>query len=357
VRVARCPGCGRHLSEEAVRCPLCGLDLSGEPVPLEAGSGAEVSVVARRPLSVLLVLAGAAVMAVAVGLSRSPAAPVENAAGPPAPPPVVGPGVDSGEPGRVWPPAGPYEGGQNNAAVWTGSDLVLWRGAEVGRNLDGSIYRPATKRWQQVAPGPLPSRVASAVVWSGREVLVWGGLGAGGAPVGDGAAYDPALDRWRAMSPAPLDARVPLVAAWTGSEFLVAGARSGGKLTEAAAWNPETDRWRALPPLPVALTDAIVAWTGAELVVFGGVTSPGHPGAASARLRGASYEPVSDRWRTLSASPLPPPVFSGVWTGKQLLVWNQALRSASYDPRADRWGRVDTVRSGVASPPEPLSGD
>jgi hypothetical protein len=352
VRVARCPGCGRHLPEEAVGCPLCGLDLSAEPVPLEvAGYGAEVAAmpVHSRPVAGWLLLAGIAAAALAVGLWRSPT--VDDAASPPRP--IVGPAVGAGEPGRVWPPAGPYEGGQNNAAVWTGSELVLWRGAEAGRNLDGSVYRPATKRWQQVAPGPLPSRVASAVVWSGREVLVWGGLAAGGAPVGDGAAYDPALDRWRAMSPAPLDARVPLVAAWTGSEFLVAGARSGGKRTEAAAWNPDTDRWRTLPSLPVALTDAIGAWTGSELIVFGGTTTPGHPGAAPPRLRGAAYDPVTDRWRSLAASPLPPPVFSGVWTGKQLLVWNQSLRSASYDPRADRWGRLDTVRSGVATASAP----
>jgi hypothetical protein len=306
----------------------------------------------RRPLIRWLVVAGVAA-ALAVGLSSGPR-PEERAAGPPRPPPVIAPAVDAGEPGRVWPPAGPYEGGQNNAAVWTGSELVLWRGAQAGRNLDGSVYRPETKRWQQVTPGPLPSRVASAVVWSGREVLVWGGLAAGGAPVGDGAAYDPRLDRWRPMSPGLLDARVPLVAAWTGSEFLVAGARSGGKLTEAAAWNPETDRWRRLPPVPVGLADAIGAWTGRELVVFGGVSSPGHPGVGYTRLRGAAYDPVTDRWRVLSPSPLPAPVFSGVWTGRELVVWNQALRSATYNPGTDRWGGLNTVRSGVASPP---SGD
>jgi hypothetical protein len=351
VRVARCTGCGCRVAEEAVRCSACGLDLSGEPVPLEAGIGDDV-VEPRRRLSVGVVLGVVMAVAVAVGLLSGPR-PDEGAASPPAPPPVIGPAADVSEPGRVWPPAGPYEGGQNNAAVWTGSELVLWRGAEAGRNLDGSVYQPETKRWREVTPGPLPSRVASAVIWSGREVLVWGGLAAGGHPVGDGAAYDPRLDRWRAMAPAPLDARVPLVAAWTGSEFLVAGARSGGRLTEAAAWDPETDRWRALAPIPVGLTDAIGAWTGQELILFGGVSSPGHPGAAYARLRGAAYNPVTDRWRVLSTSPLPAPVFSGVWTGSQLVVWNAGLGSATYDPGVDRWGGLNTVRSGVASPPAP----
>jgi hypothetical protein len=139
VRVARCTGCGSRLAEDVVRCPACGLDLSAEPLPLETGPGNDVAEARRLPLGVLLVAAAA--VAVAAGVFNSPR-PDKGAASPPAPPPLMGPVADVSEPGRVWPPAGPYEGGQNNAAVWTGSELVLWRGAEAGRNLDGAVYRP-----------------------------------------------------------------------------------------------------------------------------------------------------------------------------------------------------------------------
>jgi hypothetical protein len=121
----------------------------------------------------------------------------------------------------------------------------------------------------------------------------------------DGAAYDPTADRWRRLPPAPLASRSWHAAAWTGREMLVWGgtrpARAGRSevaLADGAAYQPATRSWRPIPPAPLAGDTAV--WTGAELLAFGRVGA-----GASPRLGGAAYDPRGGRWRRLATSPLP----------------------------------------------------
>jgi hypothetical protein len=312
------------------------------------------------------VLAGVAVMA---GLNLLPSPEGPTAVAPPAAaavavadiphPPAAGVVARAAEaasrPGGVWPPPGPLRDRQEYTTVWTGTHMMMWRGPQTGRPLDGSAYDSATRHWRPASPAPIESRSHPAAIWNGHEVLVWGGLSATGIPFADGAAYDPAADRWRPMAPSPLNARVPLVAAWTGREVLVAGARPGaGRArwstggTDAAAYDPATDRWRRLPTMPVSLAEAVAAWTGSDLIVYGGLaTPPGgiDPAGGSRRARGAAYDPVRNRWRLLPVAPLTSPFLTAAWTGRKFVAWDDARRAASFDPRSDRWGSVGGLAS------------
>src|SRR5687768_1317638 len=65
--------------------------------------------------------------------------------------------------------------------------------------------------WQAIADGPLSGRTDAAALWTGSEVLVFGGDADGYCPpelacdrkrdhttaLRDGAAYDPVADTWR----------------------------------------------------------------------------------------------------------------------------------------------------------------
>ncbi|HEX4980176.1 MAG TPA: hypothetical protein VFV63_00675, partial [Ilumatobacteraceae bacterium] len=127
-----------------------------------------------------------------------------------------------------------------------------------------------------------------------------------GAPaVFDGAAYDPTTDTWRTIADGPLPAGgAPTQAipqgAWTGSELVVWG---GWGDPIAAAYDPATDRWRDLPPGPLDArqSQAVVAW-GDRIAVLGGQT-PSGPGPPEPRLDGALLDPATGEWTPLPDLP------------------------------------------------------
>jgi len=133
--------------------------------------------------------------------------------------------TDNAPPGRIVP-----------TAVWTGSEMIVWGGADSGlydaNNLNtGGRYNPATNTWTatSVNNAPLP-RAAHTAVWTGDEMIIWGG-GAKVSPywLNTGGRYDPVTDLWSSTS---TTGNVPTgrnahVAVWTGSEMIVWGGNDG----------------------------------------------------------------------------------------------------------------------------------
>jgi hypothetical protein len=203
--------------------------------------------------------------------------------------------------------------------------------------------------WRELAASGLCGRYDAAAVWTGKEMIVWGGESCAGATcpsdqsphLGDGAAYNPTTDKWRTVAKSPLTAREPAATAWTGTEMLVWGGTSGQDLlADGAAYDPGKDKWRPLAGSPlVARTASAAAWTGKELLIWGGSDQPD----------GAAYDPAANTWRVLPASPLSGRSAAvGAWTGKELVVWagvsvngtKEFADGAAYDPATDRWRRI-----------------
>lgn len=184
--------------------------------------------------------------------------------------------------------------------------------------------------WSRLPPAPIAARADVIGVWSGTELLVWGGASGPGRTDlhADGAAYNPRTKRWRVIPPAPLNGRTAAAAhAWTGQELVVWGGydriREGDShvVGDGAAYNPSTNAWRMLPPGPLGpRSDAVAIWTSKELIIVGG-----HRGDGRANPGGAAYDPATDQWRLLPTPSLP----AGhdvsypftVWTGSRLMVW------------------------------------
>ena len=201
--------------------------------------------------------------------------------------------------------------------------------------------------WSEMERSPLCGRILAASAWTGTELLVWGGQSCAGeecpidrAPrLADGAAYDPERNRWRRMAESPLEARDSPAVAWTGRELVVWGGSgtSGLPLADGAAYDPARDRWRRIASSPLsARWDAAAVWTDQELLVWGGSGGPD----------GARYDPESDRWEPLPAvataawvSPV------AVWTGSEMLVFASADADGlvgvpevrAYDPGRNTW--------------------
>lgn len=183
------------------------------------------------------------------------------------------------------------------------------------------------------------------------------------------AGQPAALDgSWRTIAPPPIPATGGMAAAWTGRQLVVWGGSgtasedAGGSWHPSgtgAAYDPVSDRWDVLPAAPVAArVGATAVWTGREVLFWGGAA--GHDRFFD---DGAAYDPVTRRWRKLPPAPIGPRSdHDAVWTGREMLVWGGIDQccpidseihdpaAAAYDPATDRWRRVADV-------PGPWSGD
>jgi hypothetical protein len=155
-------------------------------------------------------------------------------------------------------------------------------------------------------------------------------------------------DHWTAMStvgaPSP---RGALTAAWTGREMIVwGGAPSVSEgLAAGGRYDPATDHWRPIPTLrsPSSRLFQQMVWTGKELLVWGG-------DGADPIATGSRYDPATDSWTAMSTAGAP----SGTgcvatWIGDRMVAWggrNQA--GASYDPTADRWTPITSTGAPAA---------
>jgi len=170
------------------------------------------------------------------------------------------------------------------------------------------------KGWRRLPTGPLRGRHSASAVWTGREMIVWGrAWRAGNASIwlDDGAAYDPAGDRWRRLASSPLAPRSEAVIAWTGKEVLVWGGQKPGSLSgfgsefdDGALYDPARDTWKPMATWPLAPRyGARAVWTGTRLVVWGGASA--EAGEDPPPLAdGAAYDPAGNHWTKMAAGPL-----------------------------------------------------
>ncbi|MEX0827175.1 MAG: PQQ-binding-like beta-propeller repeat protein [Acidimicrobiia bacterium] len=289
--------------------------------------------------------------------------------------------------------------------VWTGSEYIVWGGEKPSDDwhTTGAAFSPSVGRWRDLAPSPLAPRSQHAAVWTGTEVLICCGRQVG--PGASAGAYQPATDAWRTIPQPPISPSFA-EAVWTGSEMIVFGGVSrlgAGNLRGAAAYNPATGTWRTLADLPYGIereAEAVLAggviyawpsagrpddataplayhigndtwqvlavpselalplspslvWTGSELIAWGLAHDFGESFGV-----GVAFEPTTETWRSLPPTPLPATSGSdgsqgsqgAVWTGTQMIVWTGWIGSEwddpttailAYDPVADSWSPLE----------------
>jgi len=102
------------------------------------------------------------------------------------------------------------------AAVWTGSELLIWGGSQDG----GACYSPLTDSWRPMSTtGAPPRRNRGVSVWTGDRMFVWGGCGEGDY----GGLYDPIADTWVIATSFKSPQKRFAQGLWTGTEVLIRG--------------------------------------------------------------------------------------------------------------------------------------
>lgn len=169
-------------------------------------------------------------------------------------------------------------------------------------------------------------------------------------PAGAGTAQALADDHWTTLPEAPISPRNPAAVAWTGSDMLVWGGTStnhfnGGQLySDGAAYDPTTNEWTVLPAGPLsARADVASVWTGRAWFIWGGDIA-----GSNTSGDGALYDPSAGTWKSVPPAPLSARAAAvALWTGQQVIVLGgHALRNgtdstfldtAAYDPTTNQW--------------------
>lgn len=181
---------------------------------------------------------------------------------------------------------------------------------------------------------PMPSGDAVAghtAVWTGTELIIWGGVipavSAGATPaalftaINRGVRYNPTTGVWTPLSTvgAP-QARFYHNAVWTGTQMIVWGGQttpglgaSGAPATTLATggiYTPATDTWSAMAPtgtIPFAdgRSRAQAFWTGTDLLIWGGNVMPQILGASfpGGGGTGKRYNLATNTWSSMAATP------------------------------------------------------
>jgi hypothetical protein len=229
------------------------------------------------------------------------------------------------------------------AFVSTRSHVLAWGGCNLAGEgdcaptADGFQFDVATRTWTALPPAPSPAAYWRAV-WTGTEAIFLD-VATDGRP--GGVAYDPASATWRPISVAPIPARHPAVLVWTGAEVIVwgGGRPAGDAPKRGAAYDPEADTWRRIANAPIGLNRASGMWTGDEMIVFGSLLDRRNRAATKFSV-GAAYQPAADEWRKLPRSNLSPQATSAAWLGGRVVAWDYEVRSQEYDPVSNTWDSV-----------------
>lgn len=179
-------------------------------------------------------------------------------------------------------------GARGTTTLWLDDREVVVRGLT-------SAYDGFSAEWRTTQRAPRTDH-STIATWTGSEVVF---LGSTTRSSVTGTLYDPTTDTWDNMPSAPLEPPLAPVVAWSGSEVLVFGGRiySDGGITfsqKGAAYSPSDNTWRPLPALPDGgqVSGAIGAFAGGRLVVLGW--------GSSTDLIGYSYDPATDAWQPIA---------------------------------------------------------
>lgn len=203
-------------------------------------------------------------------------------------------------------------------------------------------------------PSGFSAREQAAFVAFDNKLFIFGGLDASGQPLDTGAIYDPATDTWELVSvgtnlPSP---RALATAVWTGARIVVFGGidpKRNKELADGAIYDPATDSWSAMAPNSTGRGAAMGGATSSAAFFWGGWNAKGNA------LGGADrYDLGFNSWLPATESSSDPGAVldaATAFTGQYLYVYG-GRHSEGEDPvgTAARYALDTSSWSSVISP-------
>jgi hypothetical protein len=222
------------------------------------------------------------------------------------------------------------EGRLDPAAVWTGTEMIVWGGTI----RSGARYDPLLDHWTILPRTGAPTATGPAV-WTGTEMVVWV-AGPDEVP----GRYSPVTDAWQPVSLAGAPtADFKPTAAWVGNRVVVwdAFAQQGGR------YDPATDTWAPVSTVgaPSPRYNYAAVGAGIRLLIWGGWAV----GSYTELNTGGQYDAATDVWTSTSTTGAPAggTVSAAVWTGTRMIVWRSGSGGGIYDPGSNTWSAISTT--------------
>ena len=141
-------------------------------------------------------------------------------------------------------------------------------------------------------------------------------------------------DQWTAFDAFAVSPRTEALAAWTGNRLIIWGGKDQRKwwLGDGARYDPSTETWT---PITLALGWSASAGAkgimiGQELLVLSDLPN-----------QHRRYDTVANTWRSVSSTNAPQKVYASsailLWTGDEALVWDPVNGGKRYDPARNVW--------------------
>ena len=162
-------------------------------------------------------------------------------------------------------------------------------------------------------------------------------------------------DTWTPTA-GPPDGRDGVTAAWTGSEMIVWGGWLGGEyyVGTGGRYDPSIDTWTPTnnSDAPTSRSYHTAVWTGNEMIIWGGFNfNDGYLNT------GGRYNPITDSWvpTTTINAPAGREFHTAVWTGNEMIVWGGSDSSnnmyfntgGKYNSDTDTWVATSTTNAPV----------
>jgi hypothetical protein len=272
---------------------------------------------------------------------------------------------------------------QDDARVWTGSQLLVWGGyaqsaTQTVDHADGALYDLEADQWIPMSSLNAPSRrdPYGQFVWTGSKFIVWGGLfwetgsAADATFPADGAMYDIASDSWTTLATAGAPSRGLASLLWTGKKMIALAKLDGfttpGQiLFDGELFDPATNSWSPMNPPSLALAANLedpvaftpprkIIWAGSKMVVFGNKIQQSQSGQ-SVTPAALVYDPETNDWSAVGPSTWPAFVtwqLIGGTPGDLAIHAAGDLLVAGAGPQAaDAWGAThDTTAVALLDP-------
>jgi N-acetylneuraminic acid mutarotase len=351
----------RYLDLASQRGAIVSPETAKEP---ELGSGAEAARLRRPSRRTWVIVGGAALLVIAVGLGLGLAGAGDRVtwtelSPPVTPPPLTGFGAYVPSTGRL---------------------IVFGGEADTGVFDDAWTYDPVANYWNELDPSGavLPPREYESVAYDPitRRVIMFGGLTGANNCLNETWAYDPYADAWTNLHPA---GALPAARAWgtmvcdpdTGKLIMFGGMTGGfkgrlvprGQLSETWAYDPAANTWTQLEPagaIPAARFGHSMAYDPSthKVILFGGASS-------AARFNDTwAYDPSANTWTELDPAGALPSARGGHSmaydpTSERLIMFGGGVSETelfndtwAYDPVANSW--TELKPSGTVPPPRAL---
>jgi hypothetical protein len=226
----------------------------------------------------------------------------------------------------------------------TGITLLADTWVTVTAHFDDPASGSCVRRTTEVSGAPV-GEPSDHVLWCRQQLVVTAAteVPAPTPPSPTPVPYETFGGVTTSLPDAPIDGRVGESAAWTGTELVIWGGEhrpeqplSSEPPADGAALDVHAGTWRMMAASPLAgRSGALSAWSGSEVLIWGGSSTADDRWLED----GAAWNPSTDTWRRLPEAPLEggfPQV--AAWAGDRWFV-GSGTGLAAYDPVTDRWSR------------------